>query len=97
MNAAAGAKAHHAAGQAMRSGRLGAGALNPGSYASLGKTANRGTLYSVFSLASVKSEWWRYHNYFCFILALCLNMVLYLDHGSETCKLPHFHFSLLSS
>ncbi|XP_036188819.1 CLIP-associating protein 2 isoform X42 [Myotis myotis] len=37
VNAAAGAKAHHAAGQAMRSGRLGAGALNPGSYASLGR------------------------------------------------------------
>lgn len=37
MNAAAGAKAHHAAGQAVRSGRLGAGALNPGSYASLGR------------------------------------------------------------
>uniref|UniRef100_A0A8C0E7L0 Cytoplasmic linker associated protein 2 n=1 Tax=Balaenoptera musculus TaxID=9771 RepID=A0A8C0E7L0_BALMU len=35
VNAAAGAKAHHAAGQAVRSGRLGAGALNPGSYASL--------------------------------------------------------------
>uniref|UniRef100_A0A8C0I721 Cytoplasmic linker associated protein 2 n=1 Tax=Balaenoptera musculus TaxID=9771 RepID=A0A8C0I721_BALMU len=40
VNAAAGAKAHHAAGQAVRSGRLGAGALNPGSYASLGKTSN---------------------------------------------------------
>lgn len=39
VNAAAGAKAHHAAGQAVRSGRLGAGALNPGSYASLGTTA----------------------------------------------------------
>ncbi|XP_059735712.1 CLIP-associating protein 2 isoform X34 [Bos taurus] len=37
VNAAAGAKAHHAAGQAVRSGRLGAGALNPGSYASLGR------------------------------------------------------------
>ncbi|XP_055413756.1 CLIP-associating protein 2 isoform X14 [Bubalus kerabau] len=37
VNAAAGAKAHHAAGQAARSGRLGAGALNPGSYASLGR------------------------------------------------------------
>lgn len=37
MNAAAGAKAHHAAGQSVRSGRLGAGALNPGSYASLGR------------------------------------------------------------
>ncbi|KAM5233347.1 CLIP-associating protein 2 isoform 18-T18 [Hipposideros larvatus] len=37
VNAAAGAKAHHAAGQSMRSGRLGAGALNPGSYASLGR------------------------------------------------------------
>lgn len=37
VNAAAGAKAHHAAGQTVRSGRLGAGALNPGSYASLGR------------------------------------------------------------
>ncbi|XP_076773391.1 CLIP-associating protein 2 isoform X12 [Arvicanthis niloticus] len=37
VNAAAGAKAHHAVGQAVRSGRLGAGALNPGSYASLGR------------------------------------------------------------
>uniref|UniRef100_A0A452SSQ0 Cytoplasmic linker associated protein 2 n=1 Tax=Ursus americanus TaxID=9643 RepID=A0A452SSQ0_URSAM len=40
VNAAAGAKAHHAAGQSVRSGRLGAGALNPGSYASLGKTSS---------------------------------------------------------
>lgn len=39
VNAAAGAKAHHASGQSVRSGRLGAGALNPGSYASLGKTS----------------------------------------------------------
>ncbi|XP_062969605.1 CLIP-associating protein 2 isoform X6 [Cynocephalus volans] len=37
VNAAAGAKAHHAAGQSVRNGRLGAGALNPGSYASLGR------------------------------------------------------------
>ncbi|XP_032125200.1 CLIP-associating protein 2 isoform X37 [Sapajus apella] len=37
VNAAAGAKAHHAAGQSVRSGRLGVGALNPGSYASLGR------------------------------------------------------------
>ena len=37
VNAAAGAKAHHAAGQSVPSGRLGAGALNPGSYASLGR------------------------------------------------------------
>uniref|UniRef100_G3SL82 Cytoplasmic linker associated protein 2 n=1 Tax=Loxodonta africana TaxID=9785 RepID=G3SL82_LOXAF len=35
VNAAAGAKAHHAAGQSVRSGRLGA----PGCYASLGKSA----------------------------------------------------------
>ncbi|XP_070247887.1 CLIP-associating protein 2 isoform X23 [Myotis yumanensis] len=41
VNAAAGAKAHHAAGQAMRSGRLGAGALNPGSYASLEDTSDK--------------------------------------------------------
>uniref|UniRef100_A0A2K5DP03 Cytoplasmic linker associated protein 2 n=1 Tax=Aotus nancymaae TaxID=37293 RepID=A0A2K5DP03_AOTNA len=45
VNAAAGAKAHHAAGQSVRSGRLGAGALNPGSYASLGKTTDDGKLY----------------------------------------------------
>ncbi|XP_029419535.1 CLIP-associating protein 2 isoform X26 [Nannospalax galili] len=37
VNAAAGAKAHHAAGQSVRSSRLGASALNPGSYASLGR------------------------------------------------------------
>ncbi|XP_055413750.1 CLIP-associating protein 2 isoform X9 [Bubalus kerabau] len=41
VNAAAGAKAHHAAGQAARSGRLGAGALNPGSYASLEDTSDK--------------------------------------------------------
>ncbi|KAM8759363.1 CLIP-associating protein 2 isoform 8-T8 [Rhynchonycteris naso] len=41
VNAAAGAKAHHAAGQSMRSGRLGAGALNPGSYASLEDTSDK--------------------------------------------------------
>lgn len=52
VNAAAGAKAHHAAGQAARSGRLGTGALNPGSYASLGKAADNGKLYNVFSVKS---------------------------------------------
>ncbi|KAM4842586.1 CLIP-associating protein 2 isoform 50-T50 [Thomomys bottae] len=41
VNAAAGAKAHHAAGQSVRSGRLGAGALNPGSYASLEDTSDK--------------------------------------------------------
>ncbi|XP_036748309.2 CLIP-associating protein 2 isoform X14 [Manis pentadactyla] len=41
VNAAAGAKAHHAAGQAARSGRLGMGALNPGSYASLEDTSDK--------------------------------------------------------
>ncbi|XP_073079618.1 CLIP-associating protein 2 isoform X14 [Manis javanica] len=41
VNAAAGAKAHHAAGQAARSGRLGTGALNPGSYASLEDTSDK--------------------------------------------------------
>ncbi|XP_032315207.1 CLIP-associating protein 2 isoform X18 [Camelus ferus] len=41
VNAAAGAKAHHAAGQAVRSGRLGAGALNAGSYASLEDTSDK--------------------------------------------------------
>lgn len=52
VNAAAGAKAHHAAGQAVRSGRLGAGALNPGSYASLGKTAHYRKSCCIFSLVS---------------------------------------------
>ncbi|XP_045153413.1 CLIP-associating protein 2 isoform X13 [Echinops telfairi] len=41
VNAAAGAKAHHVAGQSVRSGRLGAGALNPGSYASLEDTSDK--------------------------------------------------------
>jgi len=41
VNAAAGAKAHHAAGQSARSGRLGTGALNPGSYASLEDTSDK--------------------------------------------------------
>ncbi|XP_033068840.1 CLIP-associating protein 2 isoform X22 [Trachypithecus francoisi] len=41
VNAAAGAKAHHAAGQSVRNGRLGAGALNPGSYASLEDTSDK--------------------------------------------------------
>ncbi|XP_069929029.1 CLIP-associating protein 2 isoform X48 [Oryctolagus cuniculus] len=41
VNAAAGAKAHHASGQSVRSGRLGAGALNPGSYASLEDTSDK--------------------------------------------------------
>uniref|UniRef100_A0A2K6P8J9 Cytoplasmic linker associated protein 2 n=2 Tax=Colobinae TaxID=9569 RepID=A0A2K6P8J9_RHIRO len=56
VNAAAGAKAHHAAGQSVRNGRLGAGALNPGSYASLGKTTDYGKLYHVLSLISVKTS-----------------------------------------
>lgn len=51
VNAAAGAKAHHAAGQAVPSARLGAGALNPGSYASLGKTAS-----CTLSLVLVKTK-----------------------------------------
>uniref|UniRef100_A0A2K5JF54 TOG domain-containing protein n=1 Tax=Colobus angolensis palliatus TaxID=336983 RepID=A0A2K5JF54_COLAP len=45
VNAAAGAKAHHAAGQSVRNGRLGAGALNPGSYASLGTASEDGKNY----------------------------------------------------
>uniref|UniRef100_A0A2R8ZST5 Cytoplasmic linker associated protein 2 n=1 Tax=Pan paniscus TaxID=9597 RepID=A0A2R8ZST5_PANPA len=49
VNAAAGAKAHHAAGQSVRSGRLGAGALNAGSYASLGKRTDYGKLYRTAS------------------------------------------------
>uniref|UniRef100_A0A2I3HZV7 CLIP-associating protein 1 n=1 Tax=Nomascus leucogenys TaxID=61853 RepID=A0A2I3HZV7_NOMLE len=46
VNAAAGAKAHHAAGQSVRSGRLGAGALNAGSYASLGTASEDGKNYT---------------------------------------------------
>ncbi|XP_048955735.1 CLIP-associating protein 2 isoform X27 [Canis lupus dingo] len=49
VNAAAGAKAHHAAGQSVRSGRLGAGALNPGSYASLGATSEDGRVRAKLS------------------------------------------------
>ncbi|XP_049622338.1 CLIP-associating protein 2 isoform X4 [Suncus etruscus] len=49
VNAAAGAKAHHAAGQSMRSGRLGAGALNPGSYASLGTASEDGRIRAKLS------------------------------------------------
>ncbi|XP_059795087.1 CLIP-associating protein 2 isoform X11 [Balaenoptera ricei] len=49
VNAAAGAKAHHAAGQAVRSGRLGAGALNPGSYASLGTASEDGRVRAKLS------------------------------------------------
>ncbi|KAF6098922.1 cytoplasmic linker associated protein 2 [Phyllostomus discolor] len=49
VNAAAGAKAHHAAGQTMRSGRLGAGALNPGSYASLGTASEDGRVRAKLS------------------------------------------------
>ncbi|XP_036011289.1 CLIP-associating protein 2 isoform X37 [Mus musculus] len=49
VNAAAGAKAHHAAGQAVRSGRLGAGALNPGSYASLGTASDDGRVRAKLS------------------------------------------------
>ncbi|XP_051057546.1 CLIP-associating protein 2 isoform X9 [Phodopus roborovskii] len=57
VNAAAGAKAHHAAGQAVRSGRLGAGALNPGSYASLGTASEDGRVRAKLSapLAAVGS------------------------------------------
>ncbi|XP_053077724.1 CLIP-associating protein 2 isoform X12 [Acinonyx jubatus] len=51
VNAAAGAKAHHAAGQSARSGRLGAGALNPGSYASLGATSEDGRVRAKLSAA----------------------------------------------
>ncbi|XP_073930211.1 CLIP-associating protein 2 isoform X28 [Castor canadensis] len=49
VNAAAGAKAHHAAGQSVRSGRLGAGALNPGSYASLGTASEDGRMRAKLS------------------------------------------------
>uniref|UniRef100_A0A8C2M5V2 CLIP associating protein 2 n=1 Tax=Cricetulus griseus TaxID=10029 RepID=A0A8C2M5V2_CRIGR len=49
VNAAAGAKAHHAAGQAVPSARLGAGALNPGSYASLGTASEDGRVRAKLS------------------------------------------------
>ncbi|XP_051674547.1 CLIP-associating protein 2 isoform X33 [Oryctolagus cuniculus] len=49
VNAAAGAKAHHASGQSVRSGRLGAGALNPGSYASLGTASEDGRVRAKLS------------------------------------------------
>ncbi|NP_001362626.1 CLIP-associating protein 2 isoform 12 [Homo sapiens] len=49
VNAAAGAKAHHAAGQSVRSGRLGAGALNAGSYASLGTASEDGRVRAKLS------------------------------------------------
>ncbi|KAG8521594.1 CLIP-associating protein 2, partial [Galemys pyrenaicus] len=49
VNAAAGAKAHHAAGQSVRSGRLGASALNPGSYASLGTASEDGRVRAKLS------------------------------------------------
>ncbi|KAL4824340.1 hypothetical protein H8958_018852 [Nasalis larvatus] len=49
VNAAAGAKAHHAAGQSVRNGRLGAGALNPGSYASLGTASEDGRVRAKLS------------------------------------------------
>eukprot|EP00069_Balaena_mysticetus_P004682 bmy_17628T0 len=63
VNAAAGAKAHHAAGQAVRSGRLGAGALNPGSYASLGtasedagsRSGSPGRVLTTTALSTVSS------------------------------------------
>ncbi|XP_060036507.1 CLIP-associating protein 2 isoform X27 [Erinaceus europaeus] len=48
VNAVAGAKANHA-GQAVRSGRLGAGALNPGSYASLGTASDDGRVRAKLS------------------------------------------------
>ncbi|XP_043742846.1 CLIP-associating protein 2 isoform X23 [Cervus elaphus] len=57
VNAAAGAKAHHAAGQAVRSGRLGAGALNPGSYASLAgsRSGSPGRVLTTTALSTVSS------------------------------------------
>uniref|UniRef100_A0A667IJE8 CLIP-associating protein 1 n=1 Tax=Lynx canadensis TaxID=61383 RepID=A0A667IJE8_LYNCA len=57
VNAAAGAKAHHAAGQSARSGRLGAGALNPGSYASLAgsRSGSPGRVLSTTALSTVSS------------------------------------------
>uniref|UniRef100_A0A8C7AIU7 CLIP-associating protein 1 n=1 Tax=Neovison vison TaxID=452646 RepID=A0A8C7AIU7_NEOVI len=57
VNAAAGAKAHHAAGQSVRSGRLGAGALNPGSYASLAgsRSGSPGRVLTTTALSTVSS------------------------------------------
>ncbi|XP_023369709.1 CLIP-associating protein 2 isoform X5 [Otolemur garnettii] len=57
VNAAAGAKAHHAAGQSVRNGRLGAGALNPGSYASLAgsRSGSPGRVLTTTALSTVSS------------------------------------------
>ncbi|XP_040335576.1 CLIP-associating protein 2 isoform X35 [Herpailurus yagouaroundi] len=56
VNAAAGAKAHHAAGQSARSGRLGAGALNPGSYASLGRVRAKLSAAPLAGMGNAKTD-----------------------------------------
>ncbi|XP_074397082.1 CLIP-associating protein 2 isoform X31 [Zonotrichia albicollis] len=53
VNAAAGAKARHAAGQAAGAGRLSAAGLPPGSYASLGTASEDGRIRSKLSTPSV--------------------------------------------
>lgn len=68
VNAAAGAKAHHAAGQSVRNGRLGAGALNPGSYASLGKTTDCGKLYHVLSHDLCEDKFVYLNHFYSFLL-----------------------------
>lgn len=55
VNAAAGAKARHAAGQTAGAGRLSAAGLPPGSYASLGKGSTSAVLLSeVFGISLIK-------------------------------------------
>ncbi|XP_054129682.1 CLIP-associating protein 2 isoform X9 [Melozone crissalis] len=53
VNAAAGAKARHAAGQAAGAGRLSAAGLPPGSYASLGTASEDGRIRSKLSTPSI--------------------------------------------
>ncbi|XP_065483531.1 CLIP-associating protein 2 isoform X3 [Caloenas nicobarica] len=53
VNAAAGAKARHAAGQTAGAGRLSAAGLPPGSYASLGTASEDGRVRTKFSTPSV--------------------------------------------
>ncbi|XP_071592033.1 CLIP-associating protein 2 isoform X12 [Heliangelus exortis] len=53
VNAAAGAKARHAAGQAAAGGRLSAAGLPPGSYASLGTASEDGRVRTKLSMPSI--------------------------------------------
>lgn len=54
VNAAAGAKARHAAGQTAGAGRLSATGLPPGSYASLGKGSTSALLWEVLVIFLIK-------------------------------------------